>query len=286
MDLNLLYKNAIYYKKNILPKTFILKTKNLDIVIKPTEKDFAHLIGKQYSLNDKIFNLKSGVFFNKALKKDINILDMMQNSDILHLTQKQKYIYNKNIAFIPLFEDFINKVNLRKYRKDYYLNNIDNFQCDYHHNRIVHLNEIGQIDELEVLAIKHDNVANFLFNSILKTNNPTEIQKFTRTKLINVFDVKILDNKDYDQYLRDYKNYKQNNISIKKSQNKRRNILNNKQISDINLLLKNKLTIKKGMYGKNTIQVYKKGVLIEKKAIINFSNTAQQIAQYINDKYK
>ena len=93
MDLDILYKNAIYFKENILPKTFVLKTKSGDIIIKPTEKDFAHLVGVQHSKNDNILITKPSLILNKALTKEIDIIDLMQNIDINHLTQKQKYIY-------------------------------------------------------------------------------------------------------------------------------------------------------------------------------------------------
>lgn len=286
MDIDILYKNAIYFKENILPKTFVLKTKSGDIIIKPTEKDFAHLVGVQHSKNDNILITKPSLILNKALTKEIDIIDLMQNIDINHLTQKQKYIYNKNVAFIPLFKDFVKKVNIRKYKKDFYLNSLDSFHCDYHHNRIAHKDAGGRIDDLEVLAIiKQKNKSHFLFNSILKTTNPEEIKKYIFFKPVGVYDVLILDNKDWDDYLKENDKYIKENKSTQNS--KKNQELSNKDISDINMLLKNNLAIKKGMYGKKSIQIYFKDKLIEKNANINLKSydTARKIAEYVNDTY-
>ena len=46
MDYNdILYKNALYFKENILPFTFIIVTKRGHIVIRSSKSDFFHLVG-------------------------------------------------------------------------------------------------------------------------------------------------------------------------------------------------------------------------------------------------
>ena len=51
---DILYKNACYSKKEILPYTFVLKLKNELMIIKAQEQEFAHLVRKQYSVNLEI----------------------------------------------------------------------------------------------------------------------------------------------------------------------------------------------------------------------------------------
>ena len=102
---------------------------------------------------------------------------------------------------------------------------------------------------------------------------------------MGVYDVLILDNKDWDDYLKENDKYIKENKSTQNS--KKNQELSNKDISDINMLLKNNLAIKKGMYGKKSIQIYFKDKLIEKNANINLKSydTARKIAEYVNDTY-
>lgn len=97
-DLNILYKNAKYFKKKIFPYNFILETKKGNIIITPTESDFSHLTGRQHSKNENIIRLKSKMYFEKALTKEIDITDVLESIDLDFFSSKQTLIFNKNMV--------------------------------------------------------------------------------------------------------------------------------------------------------------------------------------------
>lgn len=55
-----------------MPYTLILETSKGIIVIKNTEHDFAHLVGKQYSMNLEIQKLDTKRFFMRVLTHKIS----------------------------------------------------------------------------------------------------------------------------------------------------------------------------------------------------------------------
>ena len=108
---DILYKNAYYFKNEILPYTFILETKGGLILIKNEEQDFAHLVGKQHSQNTNISRMKAKDFLHKVLSTEITYNDLI-NFDITKFKKHYQWIKNKNIFFEPLFNSFF----LQKYK--------------------------------------------------------------------------------------------------------------------------------------------------------------------------
>lgn len=116
MEYDLLYKNAKYFSKYILPYYFVFRTKGGDIVIKVDESDFAHLVGKQHTTNEEIKRLNNGYFYQRVLDGNITFSDLLnRTSDDEKLSFKQEYINDKNDIFITIFELLISKINLKKY---------------------------------------------------------------------------------------------------------------------------------------------------------------------------
>ena len=101
MEEDFLYKNALYFKKNILGKSFILQSENYILVINSAKQDFAHLVGKQYS-NLSISQMSSKDFYKKVINKEITYNQLL-DIDPKKRKKELTWIKNKNISFIQLF---------------------------------------------------------------------------------------------------------------------------------------------------------------------------------------
>lgn len=133
MEEDFLYKNALYFKKNILGKSFILQSENYILVINTAKQDFAHLVGKQYS-NLSISQMSSKDFYKKVINKEITYNQLL-DIDPKKRKKELTWIKNKNISFIQLFENFINQINLKLYNNKKIFTHVD---MDFFHKDIVH----------------------------------------------------------------------------------------------------------------------------------------------------
>lgn len=282
---DILYKNALYFKKEILPYTFILELKKELIIIKAQEQDFAHLVGKQYSKNLEIKSISQKEFFEQSLSQKITLkklLDFDKNT----YRNEFNWIINKNNSFINAFDSFVRDTNLKMYQmigKEIYTK----LNIDYFHQK----------DNLDISVIILGIIGNsrddtFLFNTIL-SNDETLRDRFNKCQKIKIHQFYKVLNKNLNVKLFDFnKEVKKspnniNSISIKRKSNKKE-ILTNTDLKEINKLLTTSLHILRGMNGKKSIKITKNGQIIEKGIKLNLKefDSNKKIAQYINDKYK
>lgn len=275
---NLLYHNAVYFKKKILPYTFLIKTTKGIIVISTTVHDFAHLVGKQYTNNSSISRLNTKDFFFKALKKEITYEDLLKietSKNYLH----HQWITEKNETFIDLFKSFESCERLSIY-KAIGAEIFTQIDMDYFHLKTALTTSL-----LGLIGSDKENV--FSFNTIL--SNLESTSRFEKFQKIKVLEIKKIQNKYLDAELK-----KTTDKIVKSQRNKSNSVKRNKQLDikrmkkDIEKNLIDNLSISIGMYGKNSIQVYKNDKCIETNLKFNKLkyNTAKLIAEYINETYK
>lgn len=283
---DLLYKNAIFYKENILPFTFLLETMKGVMIITNSEHNFAHLIGKQHSSNSDFLHLKSEDFFQKVISKEITYEDLLdiENND----AHKIQWIKNKNEIFIDLFNSFLSAVNLKIYKADYreVYTQID---MDYFHfkteSNVALLGIIGDI-----------NFNKFAFNTIVSDDVSSDDDLYERFHNFRGMVVK----KTHKVFKKDVSNTlsqidktvlpspRSNNNSVKQKSKKKNDILSNSDFKEINKLIGPSLNVSKGMNGKKSIKITKDGKVIETgfKLKPKDFKSIQEIAKYINEKYK
>ena len=285
MNDNLLYENALYFKTNILPYFFAFTGKRGTLLVETMEYNFAHLVGKQYTTNINISHMNTNEFYKKCLKKELNIYDLIDIHDFINLNQNQKKIFYKNIYFINLFDSLINKINVRMYSLDEE-NTLKPLDIDYHHNE-----ELKEY--VNVLGIKgHDLDDMFSFASIIHASSKKEISRFTYKKVIN-FHLSQIKRRDIGKYINDIdyiiespRNATNNHLKKSIKLNSVKKIDYKKLKTNINNILNEGLSIKVGMYGKNTIQVFVNGKLVENKLKLDSTyDNPQKIAEYINNHF-
>ena len=281
---DILYKNALYYKNEILPYTFILKLKNELMIIKAQEQDFAHLVGKQYSMNLEVKSLGQKEFFEHALSQNITY-EKLISFDKNRYKDEYNWIENKNNSFIFAFDSFINNTNLKLYQavgKELYTK----LNMDYFHQK----GEFG-IDII-ILGIIGNNMDNtFLFNTIL--SNEEKLQdRFNKSKKVKIHDFYKVLNKDLNSKLLEFDmdiKESPNNINLKQRKKKsiKKDLLSNNDFKEINKLLEPTLSISKGMNGKKSLKITRNGKTVEKGIKLNLKNfkSNMEIAEYINEKY-
>lgn len=279
---NLLYKNAVYFKNEILPYTFILELKEEVMIIKIDEYDFAHLVGKQYCKNLLISKLGQKEFFEKVLSSKITYNNLIDFNKSLY-EKEYNWIQNKNNTFIIAFETFMNDTNLKVYKTSesevYTKLKIDYFHQNVEENNILILGIIGS-------SIKNT----FLFNTIL-SNDPTLMKRFDNNKKIKVIKLHKILNKDLKNKLLEIdKSIKKSERNINAKQNKKikKNNMSKEDIKEINKLLNNSLKVYRGANGRKSLRIEKDGIIVEKgiRIFLDKLNTNRKIAEYINDNYK
>ena len=283
---DLLYKNAIFYKENILPFTFLLETMKGVMIITNDEHNFAHLIGRQHSSNSDFLHLKSEDFFQKVISKEItyeNLLDIKNNE-----ARKIQWIRNKNEIFIDLFNSFLSAVNLKIYKADY-REVYTQINMDYFHfkteSNVALLGIMGNI-----------NFNTFSFNTIVSDNissNDDLYERFHNFRGMVVKKTHKVFKKDVSDTLSKIdktvlSSPRNNNNTIKQKNKKKNDILSNSDFKEINKLIGPALNISKGMNGKKSIKIIKDGKIIENgvRLKLNDFNSNIEIAEYINKKYK
>lgn len=281
---DILYQNASYYKKEILPYTFILETSKGIIVIKNTEHDFAHLVGKQYSMNLEIQKLDTKRFFMRVLTHKISYENLL-SFDKNEYEREYNWIINKNNSFISIFDSFIKNANLKIYktvRKEIYTK----LKMDYFHQDG---ETITDITILGIIGNSYDNT--FLFNTIL-SNDFDLMNRFNSLKKIAVHKFYKFPNRDLSNKLAEI-NFEikssPNNINEKVQKKKTKvDILSNRSLKKINELLDPSLNVSRGENGKNSIKVIKNGKVIEKGLKLKHKDfkSIQEAAEYINETYK
>lgn len=281
---DILYQNASYYKKEILPYTFILETSKGIIVIKNTEHDFAHLVGKQYSMNLEIQKLDTKRFFMRVLTHKISYENLL-SFDKNEYEREYNWIINKNNSFISIFDSFIKYANLKIYKtvgKEIYTK----LKMDYFHQDG---ETIKDITILGIIGNSYDNT--FLFNTIL-SNDFDLMNRFNSLKKIAVHKFYKFPNRDLSNKLAEI-NFEikssPNNINEKVQKKKIKvDILSNRILKKINELLDPSLNVSRGENGKNSIKVIKNGKVIEKGLKLKHKDfkSIQEAAEYINETYK
>lgn len=282
---DLLYKNAIFYKENILPFTFLLETMKGVMIITNDEHNFAHLIGRQHSSNSNFLHLKSEDFFQKVLNKEItyeNLLDIKNNE-----ARKIQWIRNKNEIFIDLFKSFLSAVNLKIYKADY-REVYTQINMDYFHFKTE--------SNVALLGIMGDiNFNTFSFNTIVSDDISSDNDLYERFHNFRGMVVK----KTHKVFKKDVSvtlakidktvlSSPRNNNKVKQKNKKKSDILSNSDFKEINKLIGPTLNISKGMNGKKSIKIIKDGKIIENGVRLKFNdfNSNIEIAEYINKKYK
>lgn len=285
MNNNLLYQNALFFKEEILPYTFVLELKNELMIIAADEKDFAHLVGKQYSKNLNISSVEQKDFFQKVLSSNITYEDLIQFDTTIY-SNEYNWIKNKNISFISAFNSFNNEVNLKIYKT---INNeiYTKLNIDYFHQKNT-LNE--NIIILGIIGCSYKD--SFTFNTILSNDSSLKerFQKFKKVKVLKVY--KIL-NKDLNKKLKSFdKIIKKSPKNVQVTKNKQKpspkNYLTNNDIKTINNMLIEFLKISRGANGKKSLKITKNNKTIESglKLNLNNFNSLEEIAEYINKTYK
>ncbi|MDB7093778.1 hypothetical protein PM724_07595 [Erysipelatoclostridium ramosum] len=282
---DILYKNALYYKKEILPYTFILKLKNELMIITAKEQDFGHLVGKQYSMNLEIKSLGQKEFFEQALSRNITYEKLLAFDKDTYRNEFN-WIENKNSSFIFAFNSFINNANLKLYQavgKEIYTK----LTMDYFHQK-------GESDtEIVILGIVGNNMDDtFLFNTIL--SNDEELQRrFNKCKRVKIRNFYKILNKNLNTKLSEFDlNIKAspNNINLKqkKKNSIKKSLLSSTDFKEINSLLDTSLKIGKGMNGNKSLKIIKDRKVVEKGIRLNLKDFKSniEIAEYINKKYK
>lgn len=282
---DILYKNALYYKKEILPYTFILKLKNELMIITAKEQDFGHLVGKQYSMNLEIKSLGQKEFFEQALSQNITYEKLLAFDKDTYRNEFN-WIENKNSSFIFAFNSFINNANLKLYQavgKEIYTK----LTMDYFHQK-------GESDtEIVILGIVGNNMDDtFLFNTIL--SNDEELQRrFNKCKRVKIRNFYKILNKNLNTKLSEFDlNIKAspNNINLKpkKKNSIKKSLLSSTDFKEINSFLDASLKIGKGMNGNKSLKIIKDRKVVEKGIRLNLKDFKSniEIAEYINKKYK
>ena len=282
---DILYKNALYYKKEILPYTFILKLKNELMIITAKEQDFGHLVGKQYSMNLEIKSLGQKEFFEQALSQNITYEKLLAFDKDTYRNEFN-WIKNKNSSFIFAFNSFINNANLKLYQavgKEIYTK----LTMDYFHQK-------GESDtEIVILGIVGNNMDDtFLFNTIL--SNDEELQRrFNKCKRVKIRNFYKILNKNLKTTLSEFDlNIKAspNNINLKpkKKNSIKKSLLSSTDFKEINSFLDTSLKIGKGMNGNKSLKIIKDRKVVEKGIRLNLKDFKSniEIAEYINKKYK
>ncbi|MDB7085482.1 hypothetical protein PM738_16865 [Erysipelatoclostridium ramosum] len=282
---DILYKNALYYKKEILPYTFILKLKNELMIITAKEQDFGHLVGKQYSMNLEIKSLGQKEFFEQALSQNITYEKLLAFDKDTYRNEFN-WIENKNSSFIFAFNSFINNANLKLYQavgKEIYTK----LTMDYFHQK-------GESDtEIVILGIVGNNMDDtFLFNTIL--SNDEELQRrFNKCKRVKIRNFYKILNKNLKTTLSEFDlNIKAspNNINLKpkKKNSIKKSLLSSTDFKEINSFLDTSLKIGKGMNGNKSLKIIKDRKVVEKGIRLNLKDFKSniEIAEYINKKYK
>ena len=282
---DILYKNALYYKKEILPYTFILKLKNELMIITAKEQDFGHLVGKQYSMNLEIKSLGQKEFFEQALSRNITYEKLLAFDKDTYRNEFN-WIENKNSSFIFAFNSFINNANLKLYQavgKEIYTK----LTMDYFHQK-------GESDtEIVILGIVGNNMDDtFLFNTIL--SNDEELQRrFNKCKRVKIRNFYKILNKNLNTKLSEFDldiKASPNNINLKqkKKNSIKKSLLSSTDFKEINSLLDTSLKIGKGMNGNKSLKIIKDRKVVEKGIRLNLKDFKSniEIAEYINKKYK
>ena len=268
---DILYKNALYYKKEILPYTFILKLKNELMIITAKEQDFGHLVGKQYSMNLEIKSLGQKEFFEQALSQNITYEKLLAFDKDTYRNEFN-WIENKNSSFIFAFNSFINNANLKLYQavgKEIYTK----LTMDYFHQK-------GESDtEIVILGIVGNNMDDtFLFNTSkrVKIRNFYKILNKNLKTTLSEFDLNI--------------KASPNNINLKpkKKNSIKKSLLSSTDFKEINSFLDTSLKIGKGMNGNKSLKIIKDRKVVEKGIRLNLKDFKSniEIAEYINKKYK
>lgn len=278
---DLLYKNAIFYKENILPFTFFVETMKGIMVITNNEHNFAHLIGRQHSSNPNFLHLKSEDFFKKVLSKEITYDDLLdvENNEAL----KVQWIKNKNEIFIDLFENFISATNLRIYKADC-REAYTQLNMDYFHFKT-------ETNDALLGIIGDNNFDTFSFNTIFSADDNSLHERFHRFKTMVVKKTYKVLKKDVSDALINkiiIPSPRNSNNPVKPKSKKNNDILSNSDFKEINKLIGPALNISKGMNGKKSIKITKDGVIIEKGIRLKLNDFAsnEEIAEYINKNYK
>lgn len=278
---SLVSDNFNFYKKEILPFNFIVYTSKGEIIITPQKSNLKHLLGIGKSINATYANMPAKKFFDKmdAKTNPISLFEFIDEERYINggLYLDEVHILNKNLYFQDIFEEFFSSPNLF-----YFIKKKENlFDADYIH--FCYVEKAGGY-----IGIKGDDKTNYhFFNSIIY--EPEIPKKYKGTKII-VYKIERIKKESFcvDNYNVVCSNRFEKSKIKKNISKKEITKIDYKKIEKkINALLKSDLYISVGMYGKNSIQLYKRKKRIETNLTLSKElNTPQKIAKYINETYK
>ena len=258
MEEDFLYKNALYFKKNILGKSFILQSENYILVINSAKQDFAHLVGKQYS-NLSISQMSSKDFYKKVINKEITYNQLL-DIDPKKRKKELTWIKNKNISFIQLFENFMNQINLKLYNNKKIFTHVD---MDFFHKDIIHT--------ISILGIIGNNYNNY-FSFLTIMSNDEHLWILEKCKSIKIHKVHVVSSYNLNEKIKEIalpiypskrNTYNLDNNIFQKNKSFLKE-LKSKDFNYINKKLEHHLFIKKGAYGKKSVQIIKNNTILDK----------------------
>lgn len=252
----LISDNLIFYNEEILPFNFVVYTSKGEIVITPQKNNLKHLLGLGKSNNVAFSKMPADLLYDKINnKKDAtSIFEFIDKKRYLdnNLYMDEQHILNKNLFFQDIFKEFIYSPNISLF----YKKSGDFFDCDYIH--FCYINKAGGY-----IGIMGDKNSNYhFFNSIIYEFDSPNKYKGTKIVIYKIERIK----KDLfcvDNYkVIPSKRFKKNNSTKSPDKKSKKNNVK-KMLNKINIYLNENLKVSIGMYGKNTIQVYKDNVLVE-----------------------
>lgn len=272
----LLQKNIDYFNKELLPYYVILHTSKGAIVVDIKEENLKHLLGVPHS-NFRLNKISAKRFYNELNQGKYTLFDLIDKERLkeFNLLYEEDLIYSKNLHFISVFDSLLNSPTIYLYKK---INISDLFDTDYIHFQIN--NGFGLY--LGIVGNTTDDY--YYFNSILvEANNPN---KYITGKRITITKIERVRKNKFDASNYCFCSSKHHKSVLSNKPNTKK--INLKQaILELNpLLLPYNLKVGYGKFGKNTLQIYKKDVLIEpKEKVPNECINSEEIANYIISKY-
>lgn len=285
MDNNLVRRNIEYFNNEILPYKFLIYTMHNEvIVVDVVPENLAHLLGINRSSNIAFSKMSGKVFYEYCKTHKVYLFELISEERFNDndLTKHEKFLLEKNLCFIDLFETLIQNPHLIQYIKTA----TDDLDTDYLHMNL----SLGHYAYLGIIGscLNHFHY----FNSVMYEPNTKDIRG---TSLMVKKVVKV---KHADFVWKNYKIKQSRRNEKKKKRLANKNSIDVKQLSKL-IQMNSSFILKTGRYKKNSIQLYKNNVEVEKNLlpvlILKFSEEAvldaiktknvTDIVAFINEKY-
>lgn len=288
MNNNLIEKNFLYFKKNLLGRFFVFTIGNKKLIVEVKRKHLKHLIGVGHTTLGNYYSMPGEVFYSMLNKHKMGagLFDYISKDKYLsnELNEDESFFVEKNYNFIPLFERLINENNHKLYL--YKAKEGSLFDADY-----LYLSDNTHFNKY-IGIIGNDNNFNFRFNSIYldrKNNISGTIREVTNFEILNLEEINKISNK---HIIPSPRNKKQKSSSIKIEKKKTNSFKLSNDYKKVNKLLKNNFNsnfeLRRSDQGKSSFDLYDFSNTVIKKHIQNELNfdSAEQIAKFIFNRYK